>query len=75
MFKFYSNLLHPLTENEYDVQDSFLAAKKIREISKELFEHSYRFVLFDVEPFFTTVPLSTTINVTNIQSEIVSNKY
>ena len=46
--KFLSNLLNPLKENEYIVQDSFCAAKKIREIPKELFEDGYRFVLFDV---------------------------
>ena len=34
--KFLSNLLNPLTEKGYVVQDSFFAAKNIREIPKEL---------------------------------------
>ena len=45
------------------VKDSFAAANKIREISKELFDHGYRFVSFDVESLFTSVPLSETINI------------
>ena len=61
--KFLSNLLNPLTENQYVVKDSFAAANKIREISKELFDHGYRFVSFDVESLFTSVPLSETINI------------
>ena len=43
--KFFSNLLNPITANEYVVQDSFCAPKKIREIAKELFEDGYSFVL------------------------------
>ena len=61
--KFLSNLLNPLTENQYVVKDSFAAANKIREISKELFDHGYRFVSFDVESLFTSIPLSKTINI------------
>ena len=61
--KFLSNLLNPLTENQYVVKDSFTAANKIREIPKELFDHGYRFVSFDVESLFTSVPLSKTINI------------
>ena len=61
--KFLSNLLNPLTENQYVVKDSFTAANKIREIQKELFDHGYRFVSFDVESLFTLVPLSKTINI------------
>ena len=51
------------------VKDSFTAAKKIREIPKELFDHGYRFVSFDVESLFTSVLLSKTINI------IVDRKY
>ena len=43
------------------VKGSFTAAKKIREIPKELFDHGYRFVSFDVESLFTSVSLSKTI--------------
>ena len=51
------------------VKDSFTAAKKIREIPKELFDHGYRFVSFDVESLFTSVLLSKTISI------IVDRKY
>ena len=47
----------------YVVKGSFTAAKKIREIPKELFDHGYRFVSFDVESLFTSVSLSKTINI------------
>ena len=45
------------------MQDSFCAAKKIREIPKELFEDGYRFVSFDAESLFSSIPLSRTINI------------
>ena len=61
--KFLSNLLNPLTENQYAVKDTFTAANKIREIPKELFDHGYRYVSFDVESLFTSVHLSKTINI------------
>ena len=54
--KFLSNILNPLKENQYVVKDSFTAVNKIREILKELFDHGYRFVSFDVESLFTSVP-------------------
>ena len=43
--KLFPNLLNPITANEYVVQVSFCAAKKIRELAKELFEDGYSFVL------------------------------
>ena len=45
------------------VNNLFTAANIIREIPKELFDQGYRFVPFDVESLFTSVPLSKTINV------------
>ena len=45
------------------VRDSFSAANKIKEIPKELFDEGYRFVSFDVESLFTSVPLNKTINI------------
>ena len=50
-------------KNEYIVQDFFYAAKKIREIPKELFEGGYRRVSVDVESLFTSNSLSRTINI------------
>ena len=61
--KFLSNLLNPLTGNQYVVKDSFTAANMIREIPKELYDQGYRFVSFDVESLFTSVPLSKAINI------------
>ena len=52
--KFLSNLLNQLTENQYIVKDYFTAANKVREIPKELFDHGYPFVSFDVESLFTS---------------------
>ena len=45
------------------VRDSFSAANKIREIPKEIFDDGYRFVSFDVESLFKSVPLNKTINI------------
>ena len=52
--KFLSNLLNPTAENDYVVQDFFFAIKKIRKITRELFEDGYRYVLFDVESLLTS---------------------
>lgn len=43
----------------------FFAAKKIRKIPKEIFEDGYRFgkISFKVESLFTSISLSTTINI------------
>ena len=61
--KFLSNLLNPLTENQYVVRDSFSAANKIREIPKELFDEGYRFISFDVESLITSLSLNKTIKI------------
>ena len=47
--KFLSNLVNPLTENQYVVKYSFIAGNMIIEIAKELFDQGYRFFSFDVE--------------------------
>ena len=52
------------------VRDSLPAANKVREIPKELFDEGYRFVSFDVESLFTSVPL----NKTNIILDHIYNK-
>ena len=41
--KFLSNLLNPLTKNQYMVKDLFTAANMIREIPKKLFDQGYQF--------------------------------
>ena len=61
--KFISNLLLPLTQNQYHLKDSFSAADKINNIPSHLFDDGYQFVSFDVKSLFTNVPLSKTIQV------------
>ena len=61
--KFISNLLYPLTLNEYHLSDSFAAAEKIKAIPDNLFQDGYQFVSFDVKSLFTNVPLDKTISV------------
>ncbi|XP_066931458.1 uncharacterized protein [Clytia hemisphaerica] len=61
--KYLTNLLNPLTVNDYTLKDSFDAAEKIKQIPKELFDDGYVFVSFDVTSLFTNVPLSKTINI------------
>ena len=61
--KYLSNLLHPLTENEFTVEDSFDAANKIQAIPSEVFAEGYRFVSFDVTLLFTNVPLNRIIKI------------
>ena len=46
--KFLANLLNPLTLNDFIVKDSFDAANKIQQITKELSDSAYEFVSFDV---------------------------
>ena len=55
--KFLTSLLEPLTKNQYVVKDSFEAVDRIKDIPKEYFEQGYKYVSFDVESLFTSVPL------------------
>ena len=61
--KFLSNMLQPLTINEYTVKDSFEAVNRIHAIPPELFEQGYRYVSFDVTSLFTNVPLKKTVDI------------
>ena len=61
--KYLTNLLNPLTVNDFTLKDSFDAADKINQIPKELFNDGFVFVSFDVTSLFTNVPLSKTINI------------
>ena len=56
-------LLNLLTLNNFTVKDSFDAAYKIQQISKELFDSGYKIVSFDVILLFTNAPLAKTINI------------
>ena len=62
--KFLTNLLKPLTQNEYVLKDSFEAANRIRtNVTEELYEEGYVLVSFDVKSLFTNVPLKKTLDV------------
>ena len=61
--KFISELLQPLTLNNYHLKDSFETADRIKSIPAELFADGYRFVSFNVKSLFTNVPLKRTIDV------------
>ena len=43
--KFLTNLLNPLTQNEYTVKDSFKAVNMIQKIPRELFDQRYHHYL------------------------------
>ena len=61
--KFISELLQPLTLNEFTLKDTFDAANRIQAISPTLFAEGYEFVSFDVESLFTNVPLQRTLKI------------
>ena len=62
--KFLSNLLNPLTLNDYTLHDCFEAVDAIKAIPEHLFSEGYRYISFDVESLFTNVPLKKTVNIT-----------
>ena len=61
--KFLTNLLNPVTQNEYTAKDSFEAVNIIHKIPPELFDQGYRYFSFNVTSLFTNVPLHETINI------------
>ena len=61
--KYISELLQPLTQNEFTLKDTFDAASRIELIPSELFDQGYKFVSFDVESLFTNVPLQRTLEI------------
>ena len=57
--KYLSELLNPLTHNDYSLKDSFDAATRIRRILPQVRENNdYMFALL-----FTNVPLKKTVNI------------
>ena len=60
--KFLTNLLNPLTQNEYTVKDSFEAVNMIHKIPPELLIKGIDIFLFDVT-LFTNAPLNKTVNI------------
>ena len=51
-----SSLPNPLTINNYSIEDSFEAAKRIKAIPPELFNEGYKFISFDAISLFTNAP-------------------
>ena len=60
---FLTDLLNPLTHNEFVLKDSFDAAAKIDNIPQQLFDNGYIFASFDVTSLFTNVPSNKTFNI------------
>ena len=67
-----TELLNPLTQNEFIIRDSFDAANKIKSILPKVFNDGYIFASFNVESLFTNVPLQRTINI--ILDRVYNNK-
>ncbi len=61
--KFISELLQPLTHNEYILKNTFDTANRIKAIPPALFAKGYEFVPFDVESVFTNGPLQRTLKI------------
>ena len=55
--KFLPNSLEPLIVNQFTFDDSFDAARRIKNIPKELLDYRYKNVPFDAVSLFTNVPL------------------
>ena len=55
--KYLTNLLIPLTTNEFTIKDTFDAVSHINNVPKKLFDDGFRFVSFDVKSLFTNIPL------------------
>ena len=55
--KFVSQLLNPLTKNEYSLKDSFEAAERIKAIPQAWYDEGYKLISFEVTSLFTNVPL------------------
>ena len=62
--KYLSEVLYPLTQNQFSIKDSFDAAKRINSILPEAKNsNDLVFVLLDVVSLFTNVPLKKTVNI------------
>ena len=59
--KYRTNLLNPLTTNEFTTKDTFDAVLHINNVPKKLFDDRFRFVSFDVKSLFPNLPLKLLI--------------
>ena len=60
---FLTDLLNPLTHNEFVLKDSFDAAAKIDNIPQQLFDNGYIFASLDMTSLFTNMPSNKTFNI------------
>ena len=67
-----TELLNPLTQNEFIIRDSFDAANKIKSVPLNVYDDGCMFASFDVESLFTNVLLQRTINI--ILDRVYNNK-
>ena len=68
-----TELLNPLTQNEFIIRDSFYATNKIKPVPPEFFDDWYIFAYFDVESLFMNVLLQQTISI--ILDRVYDNKF
>ena len=61
--KYLPNLLYPLIEKEFTVNDLFETGNKFKAISSELFVEDYRFITFNAKLLFDNVPLNRIIEI------------
>ena len=61
--KYQGQLLYPLTNNKFTLNDSFEAVTHIQYILCSLFVNRYKYVSFDVESLFTKIPIKKKIAV------------
>lgn len=60
---FLTELLTPLTHNEFATQDFFDTPAKVRNIPPQLIDDGYMFASFDVIILFTNMPLNKAVNI------------
>ena len=70
--KFLTNLLNPLSMNEFTLKDSFDAVNKVKSIPLHLLEDGCNYISFDVESLFTNFTIKRTIDI--ILKRIYINK-
>ena len=60
--KYLANLLNLLTITEFSIKDSFEATSGIKYVPQDILHNGHQFILFDVEPLFTNLPIKRTVD-------------
>ena len=68
-----TELLNPLTQNEFIIRYSFDAANKTKSIPPKVFEDVYIFSSFDVESLFTNVFIIINLELLNLKSKTLKS--